>query len=73
MNKIKQYMHEEWKNSKLALEPSTGGVPRVDVYKSKIIGNFEKVYYISGLLIELTKMHLFYVFLKREEEKLFYL
>ena len=49
-NNIKVKMHKEWKKSMLGVEPCTGGVPRVEIDESKIIGNSEKVYYMFGII-----------------------
>ena len=35
-------MHLEQKLEKLAIEPNFGGIPRVEIDESKIIGNNEK-------------------------------
>ena len=43
-------MHLEWKLEKLATEPNIGGIPRVEIDESKIIGNNEKVLYMFGII-----------------------
>ena len=43
-------MHEFWKNNMLGQSPSIGGVPRIEIDESKIIGNSEKVFWMFGLI-----------------------
>lgn len=38
-NKIKVNAHKEWKKKFLGEEPSTGGVPKIEIDESKILGN----------------------------------
>lgn len=49
-NKIKVNTHKEWKQKLLGDEPSTGGVLRIEIDKSKIIGNANTVYYMFGMI-----------------------
>ena len=49
-SRIKERMHKEWKQVKLASEPCNGGIPRVEIDESKIIGNSEKVFYMFGII-----------------------
>ena len=49
-NKIKVNTHKEWKQKLLGDEHSTGGVPRIEINESKIIGNANTVYYMFGMI-----------------------
>ena len=49
-NKIKIEMHKEWRNNKLGHQPSSGGVPRLEIDESKILGNINKIYWMFGII-----------------------
>ena len=49
-DKIKINTHLEWGKNYLGAEPSTGGVPRIEIDESKIIGNGNTVYYMFGMI-----------------------
>ena len=38
-NKIKIYYHTQWKNEQLGIEPAENGKSRIEIDKSKVIGN----------------------------------
>ena len=48
-------MHINWKKNQLGTEPASGGVARVEIDESKIIGNFNKVYYMFGMIDRVNK------------------
>ena len=48
-------MHENWKNNILGYDISEGGVPRLEIDESKIIGNQNKVYWMFGIIDRSTK------------------
>ena len=48
-------MHENWKNNILGYEISEGGVARLEIDESKIIGNQNKVYWMFEIIGRSTK------------------
>ena len=44
-SQIRIKMHENWKNNILGLDISEGGVPRLEIDESKIIGNQHQVFW----------------------------
>ena len=48
--KIRIKYHEEWKKKPLGMEPSTNGVPRVEIDESEIIGNQNKILWMFGMI-----------------------
>lgn len=52
---IRIKMHENWKNNILGYDISEGGVPRLEIDESKIIGNQNKVYWMFGIIDRSTK------------------
>ena len=68
---IRKKMHKEWKENKLAQEPSVGGVPRCEINESKIIGNSNSVYWMFGIVDRNSKdARVFTVLNNRTKEKL---
>ena len=53
--KIKIKMHMDWLINPLGTEPSSGGVARVEIDESKLIGNNNIVYYMFGMIDSCTK------------------
>jgi len=54
-NKIWLAMHKKWKNNVLGIEPSDKGVARIEIDKSKIIGNSEKIIWMFGMIDRFDK------------------
>lgn len=46
---------KEWKEKKLAQEPSVGGIPWYEIDESKIIGNSNNVYWMFGIVDRYSK------------------
>ena len=69
---IRIKMHEKWKNNCLGYDISEGGLPRLEIDESKIIGNQNKVYWIFGIIDSSTKDCRVFCFLdNRSRETLF--
>ena len=66
-------MHLEWKLEKLATEPNIGGIPRVEIDESKIIGNNEKVLYMFGIIDRKDKNVEYFVLVITDPKKHYYL
>ena len=54
-SRIRIKMHENWKNNFLGTDISEGGVPRLEIDESKIIGNENKVYWMFGIIDRSSK------------------
>lgn len=52
---IKTKMHKDWSVNNLGSEPSTGGVPRIEIDESKILGNEKTVYWMFGMICRCIK------------------
>ena len=55
----------------IGTEPASGGVARLEIDESKIIGNFNKVYYMFGMIDRVNKnARVYYVLDNRTKESL---
>ena len=69
--KIRIKYHEEWKKKPLGMEPSTNGVPRVEIDESEIIGNQNKILWMFGMIDRADKeARVFCVMNNRTKENL---
>lgn len=54
-NLIKKYYHYQWDNSLLGIEPAEGGVSRIEIDESEIIGKNDKILWMFGLIDRANK------------------
>ena len=52
---IKIKMHKEWSKNYLGIEPSEGGVPRIEIDESKILRNENRIYWMFGMICKASK------------------
>ena len=70
-NCIKKKMHDDWKKNRLGNDISSGGVPRLEIDESKLLGNQTKVYWMFGIICRASKKcRIFCVLENRTKESL---
>ena len=52
---IKIKMHKDWSKNYLGIELSEGGVPRIEIDESKILGNENRIYWMFGMICRASK------------------
>lgn len=52
---IKIKMHKDWSKNYLGIELSEGGVPRIEIDESKIVGNENRIYWMFGMICRASK------------------